>query len=68
MRENFRPPELWLCSPFIGRYIATSVAVRDTGSAETSVASRLMTLFAVACGLLVANAYFGSPQNAGASR
>jgi predicted MFS family arabinose efflux permease len=60
MTKRFRPTRLGLAvHPSID--VTASAAHTDLRPAATGVASRLVTLFAVACGLLIANVYYSQP-------
>jgi predicted MFS family arabinose efflux permease len=60
MTRPFKPAQLSLQTQPPGAD-AQAVAVRGARSVDTGVASHLVTLFAVTCGLLVANVYYSQP-------
>jgi hypothetical protein len=60
MTRPFKPAQLSLQTQPPGAG-AQAVAVRGARSVDTGLASRLVTLFAVTCGLLVANVYYSQP-------
>jgi predicted MFS family arabinose efflux permease len=60
MTRPFKPAQLSLQTQPPGAGVQ-AVAVRGARAVDTGVASRLVTLFAVTCGLLVANVYYSQP-------